>query len=492
LTTQELWEVRRLEWIRHFVRFAKSPSQHSKNDNEKRSGVWQCNMRANFKNNKLSEERIELLNNTEGWRWEHNNFKENLDNWKEQCEILGRPPSEYLKDNDGKRAGKWQSHMRTDYKKNKLSEGRIELLNNTEGWKWVYSEKRKETLVKTFQENLDDWINHFVRLGKRPLSSSKDDDENRNGNWQSTMRANYKNNKLSQDKIVLLNNTEEWKWEEEDHFKENLDNWEKQFELLGITPNKRSKDDNDRKSGNWQCNMRANFKNNKLSEDKIVLLNNTKGWKWEEEDPFQENVDDWIRQFVRFGKTPSSISKDDDEKRSGKWQSNMRTEYKKKQLAEERIKLLTNTEGWKWVHSENRKEIIIKTFQENLDDWISQFMRLGKSPSQHSKDNDVKRSGKWQSTMRANYKNNKLSQEIIELLNNTEGWKWEREDPFQENLDDWKEHFVKMGRTPSYHSKNTDEKKVASWQSHTRQNYKKGTLSEIIIELLNNTEGWKW
>jgi hypothetical protein len=201
---------------------------------------------------------------------------------------------------------------------------------------------------------------------------------------------------------------------------------------------------------------------------------------------------EWIRQFVKLGKYPNSRSKDIDEKRSGVWQSQTRTNYKKGKLTDIRIEILNNIEGWKWVDSENRAEIIIKTFEENSYNWIEQFVKLGKYPNARSKNADEKRSGQWQSQTRTNYKKGKLTDIIIEILNNIEGWKWEVEDPFQENLDDWIRQFELLGRTPKQRSKDDDEKRTGTWQSTMRQNYKKGKLTDIRIEILNNIEGWKW
>ena len=214
LTAQELWEVRRLEWIRHFVRFAKSPSQHSKNIDEKRSGQWQSDMRQNYKKGKLTDIRIETLNNIEGWKWEvEDPFQENLDDWIRQFELLGRTPNKRSKDDDEKRTGIWQSGMRQNYKKGKLTDIRIEILNNIEGWKWVDSENRAEIISRTFEENLGDWIRQFELLGRTPNKRSKDDDEKRTGIWQSRMRHNYKKGKLTDIRIEILNNIEGWKWE---------------------------------------------------------------------------------------------------------------------------------------------------------------------------------------------------------------------------------------------------------------------------------------
>jgi hypothetical protein len=50
----------------------------------------------------------------------------------------------------------------------------------------------------------------------------------------------------------------------------------------------------------------------------------------------------------------------------------------------------------------------------------------------------------------------------------------------------------KVTRKPSIYSKDLEEKKTASWQSHTRQNYKNKQLSDERIDELNNTAGWEW
>jgi hypothetical protein len=44
-------------------------SSSSKNADEKRLGIWQMKQRVLFKKGTLLEERIETLNNTEGWKW---------------------------------------------------------------------------------------------------------------------------------------------------------------------------------------------------------------------------------------------------------------------------------------------------------------------------------------------------------------------------------------------------------------------------------------
>jgi hypothetical protein len=176
----------------------------------------------------------------------------------------------------------------------------------------------------------------------------------------------------------------------------------------------------------YNKNTIENKKRRALPNERITALNATEGWKWEEEDPFQDNLDHWITQYRKKGNiTPSYGAEDPEEKRAGSWQSHMRKYYKntienKKgtKLSNERIAALNATEGWEWDSD---------SFQDNLDHWITQYRKNGnKTPSKHAKDPDMKRAGIWQSTMRQGYNKNAswMTQERIAVLNATEGWKW--------------------------------------------------------------------
>ena len=75
---------------------------------------------------------------------------------------------------------------------------------------------------------------------------------------------------------------------------------------------------------------------------------------------------------------------------------------------------------------------LAEVWEKRRQQWITQYRKNGnKTPSQSAKDPEMKRAGRWQSTMRQNYKNTienkkgtKLSNERIAVLNATEGWKW--------------------------------------------------------------------
>ena len=157
---------------------------------------------------------------------------------------------------------------------------------------------------------------------------------------------------MTQERIAKLNATEGWTWEEEDSFEINLENWIYQYQKLGKYPSGTSKDPYEKRAGRWQGYMRKHYKNKekRMTQEYINILNTTERWKWEEEDTFDSNLENWIQQYQKLGKYPSYKSTNPEEKRAGKWQSDMRTYYKKKEkrMTQERIDKLNATEVWKW------------------------------------------------------------------------------------------------------------------------------------------------
>ena len=97
-----------------------------------------------------------------------------------------------------------------------------------------------------------------------------------------------------------------------------------------------------------------------MNGERIEALEATEGWTWDTEDPFHNNLQNWITQFQKKGSTkPSAYAEDPEEKRAGKYQSHMRTAYKAymkgtksnslRIMNQERIQALEATEGWMWV-----------------------------------------------------------------------------------------------------------------------------------------------
>ncbi len=345
------------------------------------------------------------------------NWDKRLEEWVEQYNKLGKFPSYHSKDKDEKRAATWQSHQREDYKKNKIrmTKERIDKLNNTQGWEWEED---------TWSKGLQNWIKQYKKYEKNPSVYSKDINEKRASQWQSNQRKNYKQNKITKEQINILNKTLGWKWEEDDKWNEQLTNWIEQYNKLGRNPYQTSKDKDERRAGQWQTDQRKYYKNNnhnRMTKERIDKLNKTLGWKWEEDDTWSEQLENWKIQVKELGRLPSQASENEDEKRAAKWQSHQKQYYKNNdtRMTKERIDKLNNTVGWKWDND---------TWTEQLQNWIKHYNKLGKNPNGKSNDKDEKRAGIWQGNQKQYKKNNKLSQERIDILNKTEGWSWGQSD----------------------------------------------------------------
>ena len=106
-------------------------------------GSWINTQRVNKNKNKLSQDKIELLENIPGWFW----FWDLDEQWMENYNILkslNETPSHSFVTVNGVKLGSWISNQRHNENKNKLSQDKIELLENIPGWFWAKSTKKKD------------------------------------------------------------------------------------------------------------------------------------------------------------------------------------------------------------------------------------------------------------------------------------------------------------------------------------------------------------
>lgn len=349
-------------------------------------------------------------------------------------------------------------------------------------------------LDENWEKRRLEWVAIYEILGHCPSGKSIDLAEKRAGEWQSQQRIFYKNKVLSMTKqrIIILNNTTGWKWQEDNPWYLQLNHWIEIRKKLGKNPSQKSDDPIEKRAGRWQSQQRMHYKNNSpfLTTDRIALLNKIPEWKWDDTDIWQLQLDKWIALYRALGRNPSKRSTNLAEKRAGEWQSDQRKNYKNKALCmtPERIKLLELVPGWAWE--------IEDSWQLQLNQWIIIREKLGKNPSQKSKNLDEKRVGHWQSIQRARYRHNSplLTPKQITILNETKYWEWEEHDAWTWHLNNWIKIYKKLNRYPSSTSKNLEEKRAGQWQSDQRKNYKNkaSCMTPKRIAILESTPGWTW
>jgi len=143
-TKEWVWEYTPFEdnlvqWAAIYKKLGKEPSSYSEDPHEKRSGQWQEHQCAYYKNKTLSEDRIAVLEATNGWVWSPvKSFEGSRVQWAAIYKKLDKCPNPKSEDADEKRSGQWQTNQRKFYKNKtkNLSKDRIAALERTDGWVW--------------------------------------------------------------------------------------------------------------------------------------------------------------------------------------------------------------------------------------------------------------------------------------------------------------------------------------------------------------------
>jgi superfamily II DNA or RNA helicase len=149
LTLKEMWMKRVNELCAMRERLGRDPNMKSSDVIERRLGIWLCNQRTAKQKNKLSADRIAILEKIPGWSWGAPDYDEVVAEFRTMRERLGRDPSTKSSDVTERRLGIWLSNQRTAKKKNKLSADRIAILEKIPGWSW--GKNRSRTNISSTQ-----------------------------------------------------------------------------------------------------------------------------------------------------------------------------------------------------------------------------------------------------------------------------------------------------------------------------------------------------
>jgi superfamily II DNA or RNA helicase len=266
------------------------------------------------------------------------------------------------------------------------------------------------------------WMAVYEKLGRTPLISAKDLEENRAGQWQHTQRKAKNKGVLSSERITSLEMTYGWNWGREETYawEEQRSNWMTQYDKLLRAPSQKSKDQEEKRAGQWQYTQRKAKNKGSLSAERITALEMIHEWDWGTDAyTWEEQRSHWMTVYTKIQKAPSSHSKDQEEKRAGKWQSTQRDAKKRGALSAERVATLETINGWGWG-----TERETYTWEEKRSHWMTVYTRIQKTPSQKSKYQEERRAGQWQSYQRKAKKHSKMSPEHITALDTTPGWSW--------------------------------------------------------------------
>ena len=464
------------------------PTHNSKKENERQLARW-----INFNNRYYNDKKYIMSNEDIYNSWynflEKNTefFKDNEIKWEQQYIKLkewvdknNSIPSGNSKDTNEKQLGKWCSHQREYKKNNKLSQYRSDKLETIDIWYWD-----KNMFSETYNE-LNKWI---VHNGYIPSQKSKNEIEKRLGTWCTCRRMDKRNNKLSQLQIDKLEQLNGWYWGSDekkeiisfDEMYAKLNGWIKKFKKM---PSSTSKNDEEKQLGIWCTSRRKDKKNDKLSLNKIKKLEKVDGWYWERNDPFNDHYNSLLEYVKKYNKIPDSKTKTNDENKLFNWCCNLRFNKKMDKLDKNKIEKMEKVDGWYWDNDDK--------FNEKYNKLVSWMNINNNFPSKHSKNIEEQTLGRWIGTLRKEKKNNKLSQERIDKLENIKYWFWIKQDPFYHTFDKLKKWIENNNRLPLANSHNKLEKYLGQWCQDKRKSKKQNKLTKEKIEKLEKLKGWYW
>lgn len=248
-------------------------------------GEWQAHQRKAFNKGKLDKEKIRLLEEI-GFLWkrvtkDEASFEKGLQETMQYREQFGNPnaPVSY-RTSEGYPLGKWQTHQRSAFNNDKLSDYKIKTLNAI-GFEWKKTSKEEEAFEKGYQETLK----YKEQFGSPNAPAKYKTQENYSlGQWQAYQRKAFSKGKLDKEKVQRLAGigvTWALGLKIVDEFEKGLQESIQYKKKFG-TPNafNRYKTPEGFKLGQWQTVQRYHYRKGKLSPDKIRRLDKI-GFKWE-------------------------------------------------------------------------------------------------------------------------------------------------------------------------------------------------------------------
>lgn len=468
----------------------KIPSRGNKYTLEKKLGTWCSNRRKD--KYKLSDEKIKKLEQIKTWFWSDPNKIKNTKSFHERYGELvtwlnnnnNVLPLRNSSDSTEKSLCGWCDLTRKKYKNNKLTQNEIKKMEQIKNWYW----KVEDPFYVKYKQ-LAEWININNKL---PYRDSEDINENKLGKWCDTLRTNYYHDKLLPDKIKKMEEISLWYWKKEDDFDDKYNKLKKWIELNNKLPSHGSKDATEKKLCNWCSRLRINYKEKKITEEKIKKLEKISLWYWPDmnkakkiKKSFDERyieLNNWIKQYHKL---PSHGSKISIEKSIGEWCHSQRCRYIIGSLESDKIKKLEKIKIWFWERIEN----YFDEMYDKLNIWVNENNKL---PSRSSDSQHEKSLATWCDTQKRNYYHKRLPSDKIEKLEKINNWHWTKQDNFNKRYTELINWISINNKIPTQHEKKIVGKKLGIWCNRQRLIKRQNKLSKDKIKQLEKIKGWTW
>ena len=225
-------------------------------------GIWYCTQKNAARKNILSQERRKILDTLPCWLPE---VKENTNIWNRKFDLLKAYYEEYKKYPPQRKGilGKWYNSQKVAARRNILSQERRKLLDELP--EWLPEVKQ----INTWNKNFELLETYYEEHKKYPLTK-----EGILGCWYDSQKVAARKNILSQERREMLNTLPGW-------LPPDIKNiWYEKFVLLETyyKKNKKYPAQCEGPLAYWYHRQKAAARNNKLSQERIQILNTLPGW----------------------------------------------------------------------------------------------------------------------------------------------------------------------------------------------------------------------
>ena len=312
--------------------------------------------------------------------------------------------------------GDWVFNQRISYTKGSLSRervGRLEEIGFT--WRFVATDGADVLTKLRYWEELWNWrYRELKEYRDKHGDCNVPQSQGGLGKWVSHRREEFKTGKLSDERIARLESIGiVWDLREQE--------WLDSFEELTKYKAENSDCNVPRKQGSlgaWVDNQRTFYKNGKLSQERLDLLESI-GFSWE---PIDEAWMTHFDELVDFKNENGHCSVPKVQGPLGVWVTNQRQSIKKGKLSQERIDLLESI-GFEWVL---RERTVTKLPWKLDEQWKTKYTELVQYLVEHGTCNVPKNYGSlgpWVSNQRTSFKNGSMLQFRTEYLDSI-GFVW--------------------------------------------------------------------
>lgn len=195
-------------WARHgdwddmYEQLKQFKAEHNSTNVPQRSGrlgYWVNNMRQYYKKGKLSADRIKKLNDL-GFVWQ----QYSVHSWEEMYEQLKQYKEQQAHTNvpqKSGRLGQWVNEMRAQRREGRLTEDRVQKLDEL-GFNWIT--KHRDPTVTTTKATWEHYLQQLMAFRDEHGHCNVKRRDGRLGGWVHDQRQAYKKGKLTDDKVMKL------------------------------------------------------------------------------------------------------------------------------------------------------------------------------------------------------------------------------------------------------------------------------------------------